>query len=112
MRHGGLGLRQLGVAATHCNLESKVANFMKVLCSQEIYRYKVLPSLLPAHSVSNECFESCLNSRNRYAMMEMGLDPPDLPMGMLSNVHLRRCEHFLLLAASFASIRSRTHVCE
>ncbi|KAG8644745.1 hypothetical protein MANES_11G160900v8 [Manihot esculenta] len=69
VRHGGLGLRQLGVAATHCNLESKVANFMKVLCSQEIYRY---------------------------AMMEMGLDPPDLPVGMLSNVHLRRCEEVVV----------------
>lgn len=39
MRHGGLGLRQLGVAAAHCKLDSKVANFMKVLCGQEIYRW-------------------------------------------------------------------------
>lgn len=39
MRHGGLGLRQLGVAVTHCKLEPSVANFMKVLCSQEIYKY-------------------------------------------------------------------------
>ncbi|KDP37595.1 hypothetical protein JCGZ_07941 [Jatropha curcas] len=69
VRQGGLGLRQLGVAATHCKLEPKVANFMKVLCSQEIYRY---------------------------AMMEMSLDPPDLPMGMLSNFHLKRCEEVLL----------------
>lgn len=38
MRHGGLGLRQLGVAVTHCKLEPLVANFMKVLCGQEIYR--------------------------------------------------------------------------
>ncbi|KAL5763768.1 hypothetical protein ACOSQ2_016362 [Xanthoceras sorbifolium] len=69
VRHGGLAMRQLGAAVTHCKLEPLVANFMKVLCSQEIYRY---------------------------ALMEMGLDPPDLPMGMLSNVHLKRCEEVLL----------------
>ncbi|XP_052171159.1 protein ADP-ribosyltransferase PARP3 [Diospyros lotus] len=69
VRHGGLGLRQLGVAVTHCKLDPVVANFMKVLCSQEIYRY---------------------------ALMEMGLDPPDLPMGMLSDLHLKRCEEILL----------------
>ncbi|KAK1588661.1 hypothetical protein Q3G72_025612 [Acer saccharum] len=68
VRHGGLAMRQLGVTATHCKLEPLVANFMKVLCSQEIYRY---------------------------ALMEMGLDPPDLPMGMLSNVHLKTCEEVL-----------------
>ncbi|KAL0436304.1 UNVERIFIED_CONTAM: protein ADP-ribosyltransferase PARP3 [Sesamum radiatum] len=54
VRHGGLGLRQLGIAAAHCKLDSEVANFMKVLCGQEIYRY---------------------------ALMEMGLDFPDLPLG-------------------------------
>ncbi|KAI3420535.1 Poly [ADP-ribose] polymerase (PARP) [Psidium guajava] len=68
-RHGGLGLRQLGVAVVHCRLEPRVANFMKVLCSQEIYRY---------------------------ALMELGLDSPDLPMGMLSKIHLQRCEEVLL----------------
>ncbi|KAG4979960.1 hypothetical protein JHK82_033196 [Glycine max] len=30
VRHGALGLRQLGIAATHCKLEPLVANFMKV----------------------------------------------------------------------------------
>ncbi|KAL3828559.1 hypothetical protein ACJIZ3_017361 [Penstemon smallii] len=69
VRHGGLGPRQLGVAAAHSKLEPKVANFMKVLCGQEIYRY---------------------------ALMEMGLDLPDLPMGMLTDVHLKRCEGVLL----------------
>ncbi|KAL5976359.1 Poly [ADP-ribose] polymerase 3 [Asimina triloba] len=39
VRHGGLGLRQLGVAAAHCKLEPLVANFMKVLCGQEIYKW-------------------------------------------------------------------------
>ncbi|CAN6692143.1 unnamed protein product [Malus baccata var. baccata] len=68
VRHGGLGLRQLGVAATHCKLEPMVANFMKVLCSQEIYKY---------------------------ALMEMGYDPPELPMRMLSDVHLKRSEEVL-----------------
>ncbi|CAL0333977.1 unnamed protein product [Lupinus luteus] len=38
VRHGALGLRQLGIAATHCKLEPQVANFMKVMCSQEIYK--------------------------------------------------------------------------
>ncbi|XVE79270.1 hypothetical protein DITRI_Ditri14bG0044300 [Diplodiscus trichospermus] len=68
VRCGGLGLRQLGVAAAHSKLEPLVANFMKVLCSQEIYKY---------------------------ALMEMDLDTPDLPMGMLSTVHLKRCEEVL-----------------
>ncbi|XWS71478.1 hypothetical protein CRYUN_Cryun03dG0141300 [Craigia yunnanensis] len=68
VRHGGLGLLQLGIAAAHCKLEPSVANFMKVLCSQEIYKY---------------------------ALMEMDLDAPDLLMGMLSNFHLKRCEEVL-----------------
>ncbi|KAI5666665.1 hypothetical protein M9H77_16518 [Catharanthus roseus] len=69
VRHGALGLRQLGIAVTHCKLDPMVANFMKVLCSQEIYRY---------------------------AMMEMALDFPELPIGIVSNVHLTRCEEALL----------------
>ncbi|ESW04414.1 hypothetical protein PHAVU_011G093100 [Phaseolus vulgaris] len=69
VRHGALGLRQLGIAVTHCKLEPMVANFMKVLCSQEIYKY---------------------------ALMEMGYDSPDLPVGMVTNVHLKRCEDVLL----------------
>ncbi|KAG8387503.1 hypothetical protein BUALT_Bualt02G0027900 [Buddleja alternifolia] len=69
VRHGALGLRQLGVAAAHCKLDSKVANFMKVLCSQEIYRY---------------------------ALMEMGLDFPELPLGMVTDIHLKRCEDILV----------------
>ncbi|PIA28297.1 hypothetical protein AQUCO_07200152v1 [Aquilegia coerulea] len=68
-RHGGLALRQLGIAATHCKLEPVVANFIKVLCSQEIYKY---------------------------ALMELCYDAPDLPMGMLSQLHLKRCEEVLL----------------
>ncbi|KAM7522518.1 hypothetical protein LguiA_012420 [Lonicera macranthoides] len=68
IRHGGLGLRQLGIAAVHSKLDPVVAHFMKVLCSQEIYRY---------------------------ALMEMGHDAPDLPMGMLSNLHVQRCEELL-----------------
>ncbi|KAL6537916.1 Poly [ADP-ribose] polymerase 3 [Orobanche hederae] len=69
VRHGALGLRQLGAAAMHCKLEPKVANFMKILCSQEIYRY---------------------------ALMEMGLDFPELPLGMVTDIHLKRCEEVLL----------------
>ncbi|XP_031400623.1 protein ADP-ribosyltransferase PARP3 isoform X2 [Punica granatum] len=68
VRYGGLGIRQLGAAAAHSKLEPMVANFMKVLCSQEIYRY---------------------------ALMEMGYDSPDLPTGMLTNLHLQRCEELL-----------------
>ncbi|KAL8501172.1 hypothetical protein ACS0TY_020650 [Phlomoides rotata] len=69
VRHGGLGIRQGGVAVAHCKLDSKVANFMKVLCGQEIYRY---------------------------ALMEMGLDFPQLPLGMVTDLHLKRCEDLLL----------------
>ncbi|GAB2242449.1 hypothetical protein Droror1_Dr00019224 [Drosera rotundifolia] len=67
-RYGGLSLRQLGAAAVHTKLEPMVGNFMKILCSQEPYRY---------------------------ALMEMGYDPPDLPMGMLTNFHLERCKEIL-----------------
>ncbi|PWA56584.1 poly [Artemisia annua] len=69
VRYGGLALRQLGTAAAHCKLDPFVANFMKVLCSQEIYRY---------------------------ALMEMGLDAPDLPVAMLTDLHIKRCEEVLL----------------
>ncbi|XP_030505783.2 protein ADP-ribosyltransferase PARP3 [Cannabis sativa] len=69
VRHGALSLRQLGIAVTHCRLEPLVANLMKVMCSQEIYKY---------------------------AFMEMGLDSPDLPIGMVTDLHLKRCEEVLL----------------
>lgn len=41
MRYGGLAPRQLGAASVHCKLEPLVANFMKTLCSQEIYRHVI-----------------------------------------------------------------------
>ncbi|MCD7468821.1 hypothetical protein HAX54_007319 [Datura stramonium] len=68
VRHGGLGLRQLGVAAAHSKLNPKVANFVKILCSQEIYRY---------------------------ALVEMGCDSPEVPIGMVTDLHLKRCEEIL-----------------
>ncbi|KAF5931139.1 hypothetical protein HYC85_032012, partial [Camellia sinensis] len=46
VRHGGIGLRQKGVAVAHCKLDPFVANFMKVLCSQEIYRFFPHPFVL------------------------------------------------------------------
>ncbi|KAL8245421.1 hypothetical protein R6Q59_011679 [Mikania micrantha] len=69
VRYGGLGLRQLGAAAVHCKLDPMVANCMKVLCGQEIYRY---------------------------ALMELGLDAPELPVAMLTDFHIKRCEETLL----------------
>ncbi|KAK3016483.1 hypothetical protein RJ639_005445 [Escallonia herrerae] len=36
IRHGGLGLRQMGVAVIDCKLDPYVANFMKVLCGEEL----------------------------------------------------------------------------
>lgn len=39
IRYGGLGLHQLGIAAAHYKLDPMVADFIIVLCSQEIYRY-------------------------------------------------------------------------
>ncbi|KAF3618000.1 Poly [ADP-ribose] polymerase 3 [Capsicum annuum] len=68
VRSGGLGLRQHGVAAAHSKLDPKVANFVKVLCSQEIYRY---------------------------ALVEMGYDSPEVPIGMVTDLHLKRCEETL-----------------
>ncbi|KAF8403271.1 hypothetical protein HHK36_011372 [Tetracentron sinense] len=68
VRYGGLGLWQLGIAVARCKLDPLVANFMKILCSQDIYKF---------------------------AMMEMGLDSPDLPTGMLSKVHFGKCEEVL-----------------
>lgn len=38
VRHGGLALRQLGVAVANSKLDPLVANFMKILCSKGIYR--------------------------------------------------------------------------
>ncbi|KAM7272601.1 hypothetical protein ACFE04_027264 [Oxalis oulophora] len=69
VRHGGLGLRQLGAAAVHSKLDPLLANFMKIMCSQAIYRY---------------------------ALMESGYDVPDMPLGMLTDLHLKRCEENLL----------------
>lgn len=96
VRHGGLGLKQPVVAAAHSSLEPKIAYFMKILCSQEIYRYD--PSIDSSISI---CFlhkffwfRSSWFLFGRYAMMEMGLDSPDLPMGMLSDLHLERCKGF------------------
>ncbi|KAG7950563.1 hypothetical protein I3843_13G120700 [Carya illinoinensis] len=68
VRHGGLRLRQLGAAVAHCKLDPVVANLMKVLCSQSIYKY---------------------------ALMEMGYDHPDLPIGMVTTFHLKKCEEVL-----------------
>ncbi|CAM0949267.1 unnamed protein product [Alopecurus aequalis] len=69
VRHGGAALRQLGSAAAHCKLDSAVSFLIKQLCSQEIYRY---------------------------ALTEMAQDLPDLPIGMLTDVHLSRGEEVLL----------------
>ncbi|KAF0934218.1 hypothetical protein E2562_023590 [Oryza meyeriana var. granulata] len=69
VRHGGVALRQLGVTAAHCKLDPSVSFIMKQLCSQEIYRY---------------------------ALTEMGHDLTDLPIGMLTDLHLKRGEEMLL----------------
>ncbi|KAL5212694.1 hypothetical protein ABZP36_023541 [Zizania latifolia] len=69
VRHGGVALRQLGAAAAHCKLDPSITFIMKQLCSQEIYRY---------------------------ALTEMGHDLPDLPIGMLTDLHLKRGEEMLL----------------
>lgn len=38
-RAGGLGVHQLGTAAAHTKMNSRVAQDLKVLMSQEVYRY-------------------------------------------------------------------------
>ncbi|KAJ4753316.1 Poly [ADP-ribose] polymerase [Rhynchospora pubera] len=69
IRRHGLAPRNLGVAALHCKLDPFVSSVMKILCSQEIYRY---------------------------ALMEMAHDVLDIPIGMLTNTHLERCEKLLV----------------
>ncbi|XP_044947388.1 protein ADP-ribosyltransferase PARP3-like [Hordeum vulgare subsp. vulgare] len=63
VRHGGASLRQLGAAAAHYKLDPAIYVLLKQLCGQEIYRY---------------------------ALTEMAQDLPDLPIGMLTNAHLKR----------------------
>ncbi|KAM7528114.1 hypothetical protein LguiB_031524 [Lonicera macranthoides] len=95
IRHGGLGLRQLGIAAVHSKLGPVVAHFMKVQCSQEIYKY---PSFCYYFGLVSSDFNRPMAFDKfpcRYALLEMGHDAPDLPMGMLSNLHLQRCEELL-----------------
>ncbi|KAK8978749.1 hypothetical protein V6N11_029117 [Hibiscus sabdariffa] len=46
VRCGRLGLRQISVATSHCKLEPRVTNAMKVRCSQDIYEY-ALKRMLP-----------------------------------------------------------------
>lgn len=64
--------------------------------------------------------ESKLAHFSRYALMEMGLDSPDLPIGVASNVHLKRCEksphlfsffiHFLLSSQNVSKTKSLLQV--
>ncbi|KAJ3675096.1 hypothetical protein LUZ60_004138 [Juncus effusus] len=69
VRYGGLSARKLGSAGLHCKLDPLVSSLVKILCSQAIYRY---------------------------ALMELTHDVLDLPVGMLSIVHLKRCEEELV----------------
>lgn len=63
MRHGGLGLRQLGVAVSHCKLNPLVANLMKVLCSQAIYRliYQLFCLFLICKELRLNLIQICLD---------------------------------------------------
>ncbi|KAH9316844.1 hypothetical protein KI387_018613, partial [Taxus chinensis] len=81
VRYGGLGVRQVAIAATHTKLDPRVAGLFKILFSQEVYRY---------------------------AMTEMAIDVPDLPMGMVTDVHLKRCEEVLLEFAEQLSKKSES----
>ncbi|KAL1310004.1 hypothetical protein AAHE18_17G218300 [Arachis hypogaea] len=38
----------------------------------------------------------CIQEIYRYVLMEMGYDSPDLPIGMVAQLHLKRCEKALL----------------
>lgn len=68
VRYGGLGVRQLGIAAAHTKIDPRVAEVLKLLFCQEVYRF---------------------------AMTEMAIDSPDLPIGMVTDYHLKRCEEVL-----------------
>ncbi|KAI5019580.1 hypothetical protein ZWY2020_044468 [Hordeum vulgare] len=78
VRHGGAALRQLGAAAAHCKLDPAISFLLKQLCGQEIYRY---------------------------ALTEMAQDLPDLPIGMLTDVHLKRDLSGMQVASGFGAIR-------
>ncbi|XP_024370917.1 protein ADP-ribosyltransferase PARP3 [Physcomitrium patens] len=73
-RAGGLGVHQLGTAAAHTKMNSRVAQDLKVLMSQEVYRF---------------------------AMTEMAIDAPDLPSGNLTEFHLERCTDVLQQFAAY-----------
>ncbi|KAL2610633.1 hypothetical protein R1flu_029206 [Riccia fluitans] len=68
VRAGGLGVRQLGIAAVHCHLDPRVVESLKILLSQEVYRF---------------------------AMTELALDAPDLPAGNLTVWHVNFCRRLL-----------------
>ncbi|KAG0566014.1 hypothetical protein KC19_7G031700 [Ceratodon purpureus] len=73
-RAGGLGVHQLGVVAAHTQVDPRVAQDLKVLMSQEVYRF---------------------------AMLEMGVDAPDLPTGNLTEFHLHKCAEVLQKFAAY-----------
>ena len=75
-RAGGLGVRQLGIVAAHSQLDPRVVESLKILYSQEVYRF---------------------------ALLEMGIDAPDLPTGNLTEYHLQLCM-FVLVANIFFNL--------
>ncbi|CAM6092715.1 unnamed protein product [Calypogeia fissa] len=68
-RAGALEGRQLGVAALHSRVDSRVVAFPTTLFSQEVYRH---------------------------AMSEIGVDAPDLPTGNLTDWHIEFCQKYLV----------------
>lgn len=56
----------------------------------------------------NLCLPAHKHVLNRYAMMEMGYDCPDLPVGTVTDLHLERCELAIRLfyVYCFYNIRS------
>lgn len=76
-RAGGLGVHQLGIVAAHSQLDPRMVESLKILYSQEVYRF---------------------------ALLEMGIDAPDLPTGNLTEYHLQLCMFIFLFQACFPNL--------
>lgn len=88
----------------HRRPEPKIAYFMKILCSREIYRHDpYTDNSLSTCFLHNFFYQRSLLLFGRYAMMEKGCDSPDLPMGMLSNFHMERCKDFPFASSFYFS---------
>lgn len=69
VRAGALRVRQVGPAALHCKLDPRIKSYLKILFNEETYRF---------------------------CMDEMAINPPDCPVGNVTDFHIARCTDCLL----------------